>query len=213
MIKELTWEITKCLKDGYYMAALTTALTLPDICGKAEFPDLKKTKERYVQWYNEHILKYDKEKYSGMYHLNGDLVYALRCAVLHQGNPNIDEQTSEKANICYFELFYRRYDGGTINMGQAAAKIEEINGEKQAIDICHSVDIKLLCYKLCVAARLYYNKHKEKFNFFNYRISSCDFHTRQIFCCDINDPSWNCENNNEKLDIDILYQMACEHLK
>ena len=34
MINELIGEIIGCLKSGYYMAALTTALTPPDICGK-----------------------------------------------------------------------------------------------------------------------------------------------------------------------------------
>ena len=57
MINELVREIVGCLKSGYYMAALTTALTLPDICGKAESPELeKKTKLRYINWYNKYIM-------------------------------------------------------------------------------------------------------------------------------------------------------------
>ncbi len=39
MINRLVNEIEIALKNNLYMVALNTALTLPDICGKAEFPD------------------------------------------------------------------------------------------------------------------------------------------------------------------------------
>lgn len=39
MLMEIIKEINKALADNMYIAALTMALTIPDICGKAEYPD------------------------------------------------------------------------------------------------------------------------------------------------------------------------------
>ena len=52
MILRIIDEIEKALSHDLYFAALNLALTLPDICGKAEYPDLR-TGERYKKWYDE----------------------------------------------------------------------------------------------------------------------------------------------------------------
>lgn len=44
-------EAEMCLENEWFIAALTLALTLPDICGKAEYPDETVT-ARYIQWFN-----------------------------------------------------------------------------------------------------------------------------------------------------------------
>lgn len=212
MIKELTWEITKCLKDGYYMVALISALTIPDICGKAEFPDLKNTGDRYKGWFDKYIGNHEKERHgeTGMPYLSGELVYSLRCSLLHQGNPNIQEHISDKNNIIYFELRYQRLEGASRRMGAAEAQIIRVDGKEKAVNIKYCIDVKLLCYKLCIAARDYYNKNKEKFDFFNYKITGCDFNTKRNLGVSINETAFDYKNDNEELDIDILYQMACE---
>lgn len=212
MIKELTWEICKCLKDGYYMAALTSALTIPDMCGKAEFPDLKNTGDRYKGWFDKHIGNHEKEKHGnkGMPYLSGELVYSLRCSLLHQGNPNIQEHISVKNNIIYFELRYQRLEGASRRMGAVEAQIIKVDGEEKAVNIKYSIDVKLLCYKLCIAAREYYKHNKEKFNFFNYKIVGLDFDTKRNLGVSINETAFDYKNDNEELDIDMLYQMACE---
>ena len=60
-------DIEFCLEHERYMAALALALTLPDICGKAEFPS-KHTSvtERYIKWFNQFVEPYGKptSKYS-----------------------------------------------------------------------------------------------------------------------------------------------------
>ena len=212
MIKELTWEICKCLKDGYYMAALISALTIPDICGKAEFPNLEKNKKRYVDWFDKYIGNHEKERQGekGMPYLSGELVYSLRCSLLHQGNPNIQEHISDKNNIIYFELRYQRLDGASRRMGAAEAQLIRIDGEEKAVNIKYCIDVKLLCYKLCIAARDYYKKNKEKFDFFNYKIVGLDFNTKRNLGVSINETAFDYKNDNEELDIDIIYQMACE---
>ena len=212
MIKELTWEICKCLKDGYYMAALTSALTIPDMCGKAEFPDLKNTGDRYKGWFDKYIGNHEKERHGekGMPYLSGELVYSLRCSLLHEGNPNIEDKISERKNIIYFELRYQRLEGASRRMSAVEAQINGRDGEEKAVNIKYSIDVKLLCYKLCIAARDYYNKNKEKFDFFNYKIVGLDFNTKRNLGVSINETAFDYKNDNEELDIDMLYQMACE---
>ena len=53
MILQIIDEIDKALSHDLYFAALNLALTLPDICGKAEYPSLRSTRERYIQWYDK----------------------------------------------------------------------------------------------------------------------------------------------------------------
>lgn len=59
MIDEITKEIKICLNNNCYIAALSLALMLPDICGKAEYPN-RKTTERYKKWYYEYVGKFEK---------------------------------------------------------------------------------------------------------------------------------------------------------
>lgn len=83
-----------------YLSALSLTLTLPDICGKIAFPEMKKKGRpdvggRYARWYNEYI--YPSENPSNLFEidtsesipvnpLNGYAVYKLRCALLHEGS-------------------------------------------------------------------------------------------------------------------------------
>ena len=213
MINELVGEIIGCLKSGYYMAALTTALTLPDICGKAEYPKLEKqTKQRYINWYNNYIGKPEKEKFLnfGEFYQNGELVYSLRCSLLHQGNPNIEDGISDKNNIVYFELLYQKEEGAHICMGTSEAQVINVNTEEKSVNIKYCINIKLLCYKLCKAASKYYSNNKEKFDFFNYRVVWCDFQTRRDLFCNMNEDYFNCETQDGELEFEPLYQMACE---
>ena len=92
-------DLDKALKNGCLFSALAIALTIPDICGKAKYNDLK-TGERYRKWFDEYIGECEKEgatnhgdsKYEGMPYLSGELVYKLRCAFLHSGGANIENK-------------------------------------------------------------------------------------------------------------------------
>jgi hypothetical protein len=94
MIDRLVDEINDALSHNLYFAALSLVLTLPDICGRAEYPSDSVTK-RYISWYNEYIGQYDRCpcddcKEAQMPYLSGEVVYNLRNSFLHQGTPNID---------------------------------------------------------------------------------------------------------------------------
>lgn len=92
--------VRNSIKEENWYAALTLALTLPDICGKLELENLKSAK-RYIKWFN----KYIKSKYTVYIgpdkteknFLTGEDAYALRCSYLHAGEFNIEEQYIRKA--------------------------------------------------------------------------------------------------------------------
>lgn len=54
MIEKLIEEIDNALSHDLYFAALSLALTLPDICGRTEHPTANVT-ARYISWYNEYM--------------------------------------------------------------------------------------------------------------------------------------------------------------
>lgn len=77
--------------ENWY-AAITLALTLPDICASIDRPGQKISRERYAEWFDKYvgdryIMNVNDRKHIFM---NGDDLYSLRCAVLHQGISKID---------------------------------------------------------------------------------------------------------------------------
>ena len=55
-MKKIFKEIEKALKEEMYYSALALTLTLPDICGKAEYGDIQNG-ERYKKWINNYAIK------------------------------------------------------------------------------------------------------------------------------------------------------------
>ena len=52
MIIRLVQDIRKALENELYFVALSSALTLPDICGKAAYPTERSSRKRYILWYD-----------------------------------------------------------------------------------------------------------------------------------------------------------------
>lgn len=95
MMLQLIDDVNKALDAECYYAALSLALTFPDICGKAEYPQEKSTRKRYKDWYDEHIGESEQYpceqcKNIPMPYLSEEVVYSLRNSLLHQGTPNIE---------------------------------------------------------------------------------------------------------------------------
>ena len=123
MILHLIEEINKCLDIDCYLVALTSALSLPDICGKAEYPTLKPS-DRYIKWYDEYIGKYEiteESKNEGVPYPSGLVVYNLRNSLMHEGNPNINEQTCD---IQEFELLIEDKNRCSSYAGGASIRID-----------------------------------------------------------------------------------------
>lgn len=183
MINELIREINYCLDNNCCMAGLSLALTLPDICGKAMYSNLKlKPSDRYIKWFDEYIGQYEHDEEHirvGMPYLSGELVYSLRNSILHQGNPNID---GKKFGIIYFELLYQQYEGASVVVRSSEAKIiKDERGNDKAVNKKLTVNVRNLCWKLCRLAEICYKENKDKFDFFNYNLVNMDYKTKRIF--------------------------------
>ena len=169
MINILTKQINESLNNNCYMAALITAIILPDICGKAKYPDLK-NKERYVNWYDEYIGNYEINPVQSidMPYLSGELVWKLRCSLLHEGNPNVNRNDT---GIDYFELLWQGNQRCAHIMDHAMVQKKE---DGSIVKKAYLVNIARICTILCSAAKDYYTKNKNIFEFFNYNISNVD---------------------------------------
>ena len=176
MLKRLIDEINTALEHDCYFAALALALTLPDICGKAEYPEAGVTK-RYIDWYNETVRYTQKcpsihNQETSMPYLSGEVVYNLRNSFLHQGNPNIEVEKihAEENKVDQFTL--RLQEKNQFDIYADAASVTETFAGNQSLgkEKRYTVNVRRLCMILTRCAEGYYNEFPEKFVFFNYHI-------------------------------------------
>lgn len=165
-------DIEFCLNKEHYLAALALALTLPDICGKAEFPKDKTVASRYIKWFNKFMTMYAKptSRYAAdMPYLVGEMVFNLRNEFLHLGNPNIN-RAKIKEEICKVDKFKlllgKSFTGDT--------SMVSYGKDMLVVDREYVVNVYLLCTRLASVAKDYYLNNKEKFNFYNYNITFID---------------------------------------
>ena len=147
-------EIRAALSAELYNCALIMALTLPDICGKVEYPK-ENAKKRYVEWFSVYAkpfftvsaTKFPEETPVDVTWLSPEECWALRCAVFHSGN---------------YETEYIKLTDIRIH----AHKRNEKNYSHMSRDSRYAdLDGILLCENLCVAAEQYYKGIKEKSRF------------------------------------------------
>lgn len=167
MIPVYVNDITSSLENKCYFAALSLALTLPDICGVAEFPN-KLVAERYIQWYDKYIGVYmaqDKDALGGNNPwLSGELIYNLRNTYLHQGNPGI-MSGKVKEEVNRLDRFLLLLGDGTA-LQTATINIEAGTPETGKITYrMITVDVTYLCKSICDCALWYYENNQEKFKF------------------------------------------------
>lgn len=167
MILKLIEDIEKALDHDCYFAALALALTLPDICGKVEFPNYKHT-QRYIEWFNKYIAVTEQcPDYQYVPYLTGKIVHKLRCAILHEGNPNISEKEGkdECFQIDQFVLIREKKNAFDI-YGDSAHMSWYTDGTSEGKTKCvYKMNIRRLCLILCSCAKGYYKENKEKFKF------------------------------------------------
>lgn len=97
-ISFLIKEIKNCMDKGECVAAFYMALTLPDICGKLEYPSEKPSK-RYILWFDEYIGNYEQSPFAkedpswaDMPYMSGENMYKIRCSLLHAGTNDLGEE-------------------------------------------------------------------------------------------------------------------------
>lgn len=171
MVIQLVQDIRKALENDLYLAALSSALTLPDICGKVAYPDESSSRKRYISWYDEEIGKYEKnpEDKENMPYLSGEVIYSLRCSLLHEGNPNMNNDSLRTdLPIDHFSLVIER--AKPFDIYSDSSSIANF-GDKNIRE--YSMNVRRVCMILCNVAESFYKENKEKFHF-NYKIIDWD---------------------------------------
>ncbi len=167
MIYRICDEIKKCIDNECFIAALSLALTLPDICGKAEFPDKGNT-TRYITWYNDFIgknIRPNSPYGDDMPYLSGEMLYNLRNSVLHQGELNVNSNKikEERCKVGEFVITIADcFDLGTSYVAYGAG----FSITQRALE----VNLIQLCSMLCRAAKEYYSDNVGKFDFIKYKL-------------------------------------------
>jgi hypothetical protein len=189
MIDRLITEIKQCMEYDLLLPALALALTLPDTCGKAEYPQEKSTKTRFTDWYNKHVCAAWKplrlnENGPNMSYLSGEMAYNLRCQYLHQSTPNIDfsKKEFEKNQVDSFRLVLTRKDNLFAPHDAAFMMLTpDAQDETAQIPIYaeYEINVRWLCESICTAAEKYYRENKSCFNFLQYEIVDYDSEENQ----------------------------------
>lgn len=168
MVNQIVDEIEKCLDNECFFAALALALTLPDTCGKAEYPNAK-NKERYINWFDKYIGKYEKiprksKQEPELPYLSGEIVYQLRCCLLHQSTPGI-ELDRIKEECCKVDHFLLTIDDISHGVSTQLFQWEHFEPERTM-----KVNIVNLCIRLARTAKSYYDEFPAKFDFIKYML-------------------------------------------
>ncbi len=169
MIPIYVEQIKEALYNKCYFPALSLALTLPDICGNAEFPN-EDVGKRYITWYDKYLannITGEKEDIDKP-RLSGEVVYNLRNTFLHLGSPNIQsEKIKDSSNqIDKFALILG--DGtlfweSTLTLGTLGkTNNPDLEGISYRVMF---VEITYLCESICNCALDYFEKNEDKFKF------------------------------------------------
>lgn len=156
-------EIRLALEAGLYNCALTVSLTLPDICGKVEFPKMRNG-EIYKAWFRNYVeplfinsgLVLPSNEITQYTWINAEECYALRCAFLHAGN--YDTKGVDLSNVWLHA--HIRNSSNYSHMIRSSSYADW--------------DVILLCEKLCIAAKNYYDNsdNKDLFNLDEVRVDT-----------------------------------------
>ena len=103
-MQRFIYALNSAVQQRNWYAALSLALTLPDICGRLENPHAK-SENRFVAWWDKYLLaKYSSVVGGRPYtHLAGGDAYSLRCAFLHEG---VDETVAQRARVALTKFHF-----------------------------------------------------------------------------------------------------------
>lgn len=175
MVNRIIKEVKLALDNECYIVALMGALTLPDICGKSAYPNLR-SGERYKKWCDEYVysqIQHTDEDGNpldfGITELSGKVLYSLRCCLLHQGSADIEGKECEVED---FELVIQPKNDFNLYVDSVGVTWSKNDFEHRERHM--SLQIRNICKELCDAAKLYYQNHKDEFEFINYKIVQID---------------------------------------
>ena len=132
-------EINKALKSKCWLAALSLSLSIPDIGGKLEYPEITgkgSVGRRYRKWYNYYSLKYYKLD-DNFALFTGEQCYLLRCNFFHDGNNHNDSKVLSKFQ-------FSTPEDGYLNSGINSYYESNQLGKRLVIDIAHLSQVLVL---------------------------------------------------------------------
>ena len=166
LVEQIIHEIDTCLENGECIAALYMALTLPDLCGKAEYPN-DNVGTRYKKWFDTFITPYERPSTPSREdvapYLSGEVVYSLRNQLLHQGTPTIDATKINNLNNKTDEFILILEDGNDFDLyGNNSSYSLRLNGEEIRK---HNVSVRNFCMIISRTALGFFKENVQKFNF------------------------------------------------
>jgi len=141
-IRNYTNSILISLETHNWYSALFVALTLPDICGKYQYPKVKGSGKRYSLWFDKYLLHLYTMTFRDetQVFLSGDDCYALRCSFLHEGSSEITHQNAREVLNNYMFVYPVQNSFPTHN------NFLTINGTKTL-----QLQVDIFCKEICDA--------------------------------------------------------------
>ncbi len=196
MINRIIGEINVCMNNNCFLAAFSTALTIPDICGQAEYGEIyNKTtypkgfvRKRYVTWFDEYIGKYEKspttqkEFEEDFPYMNGEVVWNLRNNALHSASFDI----GKNLDIQEFELLVQHPDRSSLTCNMSGIKTHFGYNTETKEEVVQKVKVLRisvvdLINKICDCAKFYYEENKEKFRFIESKLVTISKEIKESF--------------------------------
>lgn len=172
MIDRIVKEIELAYKNGLYMSALSLALMLPDICGKAEYPE-DGVGNRYKKWFNKYFGDIEKspiEEGIPTPYLSGEVAYQLRCSVLHSGTTEL-ELEKIKLESCKIDRFIINTDFANSNRFTGNESVVFCVGiENKVQERIFTLSLRDFCQKITRIAKFYYEENRAKFDFLKFEV-------------------------------------------
>jgi hypothetical protein len=136
-LEHLVKAVRGAVAESNWYAALSLALTLPDICGGLE--SAGGSRKRYVDWCDTYLVPtYTSQMDDGPYvFLGASDCYALRCALLHRGVDDITGTPAQELLDSF--LFVSPPPWGLAHCNQSDAKLQ-LQVDIFCEDICVGVE-------------------------------------------------------------------------
>lgn len=96
------------------------------------------------------------------------MVYQLRCAFLHEGNP---DASANNKHLDRFELIVETEKPFHIYTADAASVRWDNTGWSYK---AYRVNVQRICRIMCAVAKHYYQENRDRFSFFSYTIIDMD---------------------------------------
>jgi hypothetical protein len=182
-------DIKLALNNNSYLSALALSLTLPDICGKIEYPHFKYENGRrnvgkqYATWFDDWVNQYyaDPSGWTNDYSkaknpiFTGEMCYSLRCSFLHDGNSDINNWGDKEDKNFHYLYDFRLAVGGADQTG-VSWESKTNNYSKITKTKIVTVNIDTLCKFICRSAEKYYGV-KDPTLFKDHKINFIDFNS------------------------------------